>query len=166
VLQNQEREYADTFGWDGNCSGQNDMSRALFCVLPRTAALPKIGKQLKDAGISSHSISTLSFDSPPPHREMIQTQSRELRATGQLKWAIQGASSTGATRRVARALAGMGMPEASALRYQDLVRMGNTLLCVFCETLGQAQQALSVLRGAGVQELATTGAAIGSPRIH
>lgn len=38
-------------------------------------------------------------------------------------------------------------------RYQDLVRVGNTLLCVFCETIIQAQEAIKVLRRAGVQEL-------------
>ena len=37
--------------------------------------------------------------------------------------------------------------------------MGNTLLCVFCETIAEAQKAVTILRGAGVQELATTGAA-------
>ena len=135
------------------------MSRALFCVLPRPHPLRKIGRQLKDAGISSTSISTLSFDSASAPVEPGQPQLREIRATGQLKWAIQGASSTGATRRVARALAGMGMPESSARHYQELVRMGNTLLCVFCETIAEAQKAVTILRGAGVQELATTGAA-------
>jgi hypothetical protein len=131
------------------------MSRALFCVLPRADALVKIGRDLHGAGITSHSISTLRFDPPG---ETGHAAPPGIQATGQLKWAIQGSTSTGATRRIARALMGMGMPEVAARHYQELVRTGNTLLCVFCETLSQAKEAIAVLRRAGVRELASTGA--------
>lgn len=134
------------------------MSQALFCVLPRTDALGKIGRELKRAGIDSHSISTLSFGSDTPAGASNQTAQRGIDATGQLKWAIQGATSTGTTRRIARASAGMGMSEASARHYQELVRTGNTLLCVFCDTLSQAKHAIPVLKRAGALELASTGA--------
>src|SRR5688572_25950715 len=135
------------------------MSRALFCVLPQPAALPRVTGELHRIGITTHNLSTVRFEgsreaqmqTPEPHG------ARHIHATGQLKWAILGASSTGATRRIARALAGMGMPESVARHYQDLVRAGSTLLCVFCETASEAKQAVTILRRSGVKELASTG---------
>jgi hypothetical protein len=132
------------------------MSRALFCVLPRPAALSRLMGELQRIGITTHNLSTVRFETPAPTRE--PGSGRQIQATGQLRWAILGASSTGATRRIARALAGMGMPEAVARQYQDLVRAGSTLLCVFCETAAEAKQAVTVLRRSGVKELAATGA--------
>ena len=135
------------------------MSRALFCVLPQPAALPKVTGELHRIGITTHNVSTVRFESPSHHTQTREIASgRQIQATGQLKWAILGASSTGATRRIARALAGMGMPEAVARHYQELVRAGSTLLCVFCETASEAKQAVTVLRRSGVKDLAATGA--------
>lgn len=140
------------------------MSRALFCVLPQPAALPMVTGELHRIGITTHNLSTVRFEAPQQHpqsRELSRApavRERQIQATGQLRWAILGASSTGATRRIARALAGMGMPEAVARHYQDLVRAGSTLLCVFCETASEAKQAVTVLRRSGVKELAATGA--------
>ena len=139
------------------------MSRALFCVLPQPAALPRVTGELHRIGITTHNVSTVRFESPPQHSHAGEqtreaARERQIQATGQLKWAILGASSTGATRRIARALAGMGMPESVARHYQDLVRAGSTLLCVFCETASEAKQAVTVLRRSGVKELAATGA--------
>jgi hypothetical protein len=111
--------------------------------------------ELRRIGITTHNLSTVRFEAPV--RRSAQGHSREIHATGQLHWAILGASSTGATRRIARALAGMGMPDAVARQYQDLVRAGNTLLCVFCETAAEAKQATHVLQRSGVTDFATTG---------
>ena len=149
------------------------MSRALFSVVPQPAALPKVMQELARIGVTSHNVSTLRFetdtvhDGHRPKGRVTSHQSitanptegaRTIHATGQLRWALLGASATGATRRVARALTGMGMPEGAARRYQDFVRMGDTLLCVFCETAAQAKRAFSILQRSGVKELATTGA--------
>jgi hypothetical protein len=111
--------------------------------------------ELRRIGITTHNLSTVRFEEPA--RPPSQGHSREIHATGQLRWAILGASSTGATRRIARALAGMGMPDAVARQYQELVRAGNTLLCVFCETAAEAKQATHVLQRSGVTDFAATG---------
>lgn len=162
-------------GWVGNFLAGNNMPRALFSVVPQPRVLPKVVQRLARIGVPAHNVSTLRFGSEPtakgaspPARERVRTpsvssesrpdkSSRNIHATGQLRWALLGASATGATRRVARALAGMGMPEAAARHFQDLVRMGNTLLCVFCETHAQAEQAFSILQRSGVRDLASTG---------
>jgi hypothetical protein len=135
------------------------MSRALFCVLPQPGALPKLTGELHRIGITNHNLSTVRFDGPAQEPQPSESPGgRQIHATGQLRWAILGASSTGATRRIARALAGMGMSESVARHYQELVRAGSTLLCVFCETASEARQAVMILRQSGVKELAATGA--------
>lgn len=157
------------------------MSRALFSVLPQNDGLQKLLQELLRIGVTAHNVSTLRIEShthappgprPAHHSTTISAPlgnarsgaTGEIPATGQLRWALQGACSTGATRRVARALAGMGLPELSARRYQDLVQMGNTLLCVFCETSSQAKQAVTVLHRCGAREVASTGAPVAEER--
>jgi hypothetical protein len=121
------------------------MARALFCLLA-DAALPEIIRELQTCGVRPENISTLTF---PPRGE--------YRATGQLKWAMQGFSGPAAARRVGRVLAGMGMPESAARHYQELIRGGETLMCVFCEEPAESKQAQSVLQNCGARELAATG---------
>ena len=137
------------------------MPRALFAVLPPAAALPHLIRDLQKLGITGHSISTLRPEKAPGDFgvEKAPMPAREMHATGHLRWALQGASSSGATRRLARALAGMGMPEPAARHYQELVRRGNTLLCVFCENNSHAAAAKSLLQRSGARELASTGPA-------
>ena len=135
------------------------MSRALFAVMPPSAGIPTLIHALHRLGITNHNISTLCFKASRGNAELKEPQQPvDIHATGQLRWALQGASSTGVTRRIARALAGMGMPESAARHYQELVRAGSTLLCVFCDDAAQGKQAATVLRRFGVKELASTGA--------
>lgn len=133
------------------------MARALFCTVPHAASISGILLHLKRHGFRADHVSTLTLSAPDQGRAPYSAI-EGIHSTGQLKWAMQGMSRTTATRRIARVLEGMGMPSNAARHYQDLVRRGDTLICVFCEDFTQARDAKLVLQQSGARELASTGA--------
>ncbi len=80
-------------------------------------------------------------------------------AAGPLMGALAGVGSGGVAGGIVGAVIGLGIPEFEAKRYAGLIKDGNTLLSVHCETADWVKRAKEVLKEAGAQDIAATGEA-------
>ena len=139
------------------------MARALFGTLPDLSAAKVLCNSLADIGEAM--ISFLALDRRPAFQHERAHKCKpagsslvKIFATGQLKWALQGASvSSTSVSAISRALRGLGMPNFEARQYELLVRSGRVLICVSCEDAIQFKRAKTLLQRNGVEELASSG---------
>ena len=68
--------------------------------------------------------------------------------------AISGGSITGG---IVGALAGLGIPEYEAKRYEGRVKHGGILLSVHCDTAEEIKRANEVLKATGGEDISSTG---------
>jgi hypothetical protein len=76
---------------------------------------------------------------------------------GPIVAALAGAGAIGAVGGIIGALAGMGMPEYEAKRYEGRVREGGVLLSVHCDSEDWIKRAKKLLRETGAQNIASAG---------
>jgi hypothetical protein len=76
---------------------------------------------------------------------------------GPIVAALAGAGALGAVGGMIGALAGMGLPEYEAKRYEGRVREGGALLSVHCDSEDWIRRAKKVLRNTGAQDVASAG---------
>ena len=82
-----------------------------------------------------------------------------LIAAGPIVAALAGVGAVGAVGGVAGALAGMGIPEYEAKRYEGRVKKGGALLSVHCDDSEWVKRAKQVLADTGAEDIASTGEA-------
>jgi hypothetical protein len=68
---------------------------------------------------------------------------------------LQGTKDFAAVGGLVGALAGMGIPEYEAKRYEGRVRSGFVLLSVHCGTSDEISRAEDMLKGTGAQDIAS-----------
>ena len=68
--------------------------------------------------------------------------------------ALAGAGALGAVGGIIGALAGMGIPEYEAKRYEGRIREGGVLLSVHCDSSDWVRRAKDVLQSTGAQDVA------------
>jgi hypothetical protein len=76
---------------------------------------------------------------------------------GPIVAALAGAGAVGALGGIIGALAGMGIPEYEAKRYEGRVREGGALLSVHCDSEDWIKRAKKLLRETGAQNIASAG---------
>jgi hypothetical protein len=80
-----------------------------------------------------------------------------LIAAGPIIATLAGLGAGGATGGIIGALIGMGIPEYEAKRYEGHVKNGGILMSIHCETSNAISRAKDLLRGAGAEDVASTG---------
>ncbi len=80
-------------------------------------------------------------------------------AAGPIVAALAGAGALGITGGVVGALAGMGLPEYEAKRYEGRIRQGGLLLSVHCDNSDWVRRAKDVLRQTGAEDISSAGEA-------
>ena len=78
-------------------------------------------------------------------------------AAGPIVAALAGAGALGAVGGMIGALAGMGIPEYEAKRYEGRLREGGVLLSVHCDNDEWVKRAKIMLRQTGGQDIASAG---------
>jgi hypothetical protein len=73
--------------------------------------------------------------------------------------ALAGAGVGGATGGLIGALAGLGMPEYEAKRYEGLIKDGGILLSVHADNSEWAKKAKEILERTGARDISSTGEA-------
>jgi hypothetical protein len=76
-------------------------------------------------------------------------------AAGPIVAALAGLGAVGALGGIIGALAGMGIPEYEARRYEGRIREGGVLLSVHCDTADWVPRARQVLIATGAQDIAS-----------
>ena len=79
-----------------------------------------------------------------------------LIAAGPIMGALAGLGVGGAAGGFVGVLIGLGIPEYEAKRYEGAVKDGGTLLSVHCDTSEQVDEAKTVLKDTGAQDIAST----------
>jgi len=80
-----------------------------------------------------------------------------LIAAGPIMATLAGLGVGGAVGGVVGALIGMGIPEYEAKRYEGRVKDGGILVSVHCESSDEVSRAKDVLKGAGGDDVASSG---------
>jgi hypothetical protein len=80
-------------------------------------------------------------------------------AAGPLMAAMAGVGAGAVTLGLAGALAGMGIPEYEAKRYDGRVRAGEILMSVHCDSSEWVKRAKEILETTGAEEIASAGEA-------
>ncbi len=80
-------------------------------------------------------------------------------AAGPIVAALAGAGALGVVGGVAGALAGMGMPEYEAKRYEGRIREGGYLLSVHCDSSEWVSRAKDILEQTGATDVSSAGEA-------
>ena len=70
---------------------------------------------------------------------------------------LAGIGAGGAVGGIIGALAGMGIPEYEAKRYEGRLKQGGVLLSVHCDTSDEISRAKDVLKGTGAEDISSTG---------
>ena len=72
---------------------------------------------------------------------------------------LAGLGAGGAVGGLIGALAGMGIPEYEAKRYEGRIKDGGILLSIHCDTSEEITRAKHVLEQSGAQDISSTGEA-------
>jgi hypothetical protein len=80
-------------------------------------------------------------------------------AAGPIMAALGGAAAGAATGGIVGLLAGYGMPEYEAKRYEGKIRSGNILLSIHTENGEEVSRAKDIFKRAGAQDISYTGEA-------
>jgi hypothetical protein len=80
-------------------------------------------------------------------------------AAGPIMAALAGAGAGGAAGGLVGALVGAGIPEYEAKRYEGLVREGNVLVSVHCDSSEWITRAKDMLKKTGAKDVASAGEA-------
>jgi hypothetical protein len=80
-------------------------------------------------------------------------------AAGPIMAALAGAGVGGATGGLIGALAGLGMPEYEAKRYEGLIKEGGILLSVHADNSDWTKKAKNILERTGAKDVSSTGEA-------
>lgn len=78
-------------------------------------------------------------------------------AAGPIMGALAGLGAGAATGGLLGALVGMGMPEYEAKRYEGRVKDGGILVSVHCDNSDWVSKAKDLLKGAGADDISSTG---------
>ena len=161
-------------------SGNNT---AVFGIYPSSLDAERGAADLISAGFSSRDISVLLPDVRSKHKSPEGTGVTEGAGApaGQLSGALgildgagalvipdvgpivvagpifsglAGLNVGGAAKGLVAALAGLGIPEYEAKRYEDRVKDGGTLLSVHCESAARVKRAKQVLNSSGADDVA------------
>lgn len=85
-----------------------------------------------------------------------------LLAAGPIVAGLAGLGAGGAVGGLIGALAGMGIPEYEARRYEGRVKDGGVLLSVHCETPGEILRAREILAATGATDIASSAESSGA----
>jgi hypothetical protein len=80
-------------------------------------------------------------------------------AAGPIMGALAGVGSGGVAGGLVGAAIGLGLPEFEAKRYVGLIKNGNTLLSVHCDSTDWVSRAKEVLKNVGATDIAVEGEA-------
>jgi len=80
-------------------------------------------------------------------------------AAGPIVTALAGAGAVGTVGGVLGALAGLGIPEYEAKRYEGMIRKGLILLSIHCDNAQWTSKAKDILADSGAEDVASTGEA-------
>ncbi|MGA3190807.1 MAG: DUF3341 domain-containing protein, partial [Bryobacteraceae bacterium] len=73
-----------------------------------------------------------------------------------------GVGAGGAAGGIIGALAGMGIPEYEAKRYEGRVKKGGVLMSVHCDTSAAVSRAEELLKGTGAEDISSTSETAGA----
>jgi hypothetical protein len=80
-------------------------------------------------------------------------------AAGPIVAALAGAGAVGTVGGILGALAGLGIPEYEAKRYEGMIRKGLILLSIHCDNSEWTSKAKDILADEGAEDIASTGEA-------